>query len=138
MNGTLRTWLKFNTVGLFGIGVQLLALVLLKSFLGLNYLVATVAAVETAILHNFVWHERWTWSERTRSRAGMVFDRLIRFHLTNGTISIGGNLVLMWILVSKARLHYFLANIMSIATCSIMNFLASDRFVFRRQGRNGR
>jgi putative flippase GtrA len=137
VSGTFRTWLKFNTVGLIGIGVQLVVLTILKTGLGLNYLIATVIAVESAVLHNFAWHERWTWSDRTRSNAGGLVGRLIRFHLANGLISIAGNLLLMWLFVSRLHLHYFLANMMAIATCSVLNFLASDRLVFRKEHPSG-
>ncbi len=137
MSGVLRKWLKFNAVGIAGIGVQLLALTVFKSGLRLNYLAATFLAVETAVLHNFFWHERWTWAERTRN-AGGVAGRLARFHLANGLISIAGNLVLMWLLVSRLFMHYFPANLIAIATCSIVNFLASDRLVFRKRGGTGR
>jgi putative flippase GtrA len=58
-------WGVFNIVGLIGIGVQLVMLVVLKGWLGIHYLAATVLAVEAAILHNFIWHERWTWVDRT-------------------------------------------------------------------------
>jgi putative flippase GtrA len=133
MSGTFRVWLKFNAVGLVGIGVQLFVLTVFKTGLGLNYLAATVIAVESAVLHNFAWHERWTWPDRTRSNTGGLPRRLIRFHLANGLISIAGNLFLMWVFVSHLHLHYFLANIMAIATCSILNFLASDRLVFRKE-----
>lgn len=137
MNGTFRVWLKFNAVGLIGIGVQLIVLTLLKTGLGMNYLAATVIAVETAVFHNFVWHERWTWREQTRVNTGGVLGRLLRFNLTNGLISIGGNLLLMWVFVSYLHLHYFLANMLAIGTCSILNFLASDRLVFRREHSGG-
>ena len=115
-----RTWLKFNAVG-----------IILRTGLGADYLVATFLAVEAAVLHNFIWHERWTWVERTRQKAGGVIGRLFRFHLANGLISIAGNLVLMWLFVSRLHLHYFLANLIAIGTCSIVNFFASDRLVFR-------
>ncbi len=131
MSGILRTWLKFNTVGLVGIGVQLLALALFKSVLKMDYLPATGLAVETAVLHNFVWHERWTWVERTRDARGGLLGRIARFHLANGLISIAGNLALMWLFVSQLRLHYFLANILAIAACSIVNFFASHYLVFK-------
>jgi dolichol-phosphate mannosyltransferase len=133
MSSGFRVWLKFNTVGLAGIAVQLAALTLLKSGLGLNYLTATILAVETAVLHNFVWHERWTWSDRTKGSHGSLW-RLVRFHLANGLISIGGNIVLMWIFVSRLHLHYFPANLMAIGTCSLLNFFASDRLVFKVNG----
>lgn len=131
MTGGFRHWLKFNAVGIIGIGVQLLALTFLTSGLKFNYLVSTFLAVETAVLHNFVWHERWTWVERTRQTASGVIGRLIRFHLTNGLISIGGNLLLMWVFVSQLHMHYFLANLIAIGSCSVVNFFASDRLVFR-------
>ena len=126
-------WWKFNAVGAMGIAVQLIALTVLKSGLGFNYLLATALAVEAAVVHNFFWHERWTWIERTRSAAGGLPGRLMRFHVTNGLISIAANLILMWVFVSRLHLHYFLANIIAIATCSILNFLASDRIVFRKE-----
>ena len=131
MTGVFRTWLKFNAVGIIGVGVQLAALAILRTGLGADYLVATFLAVEAAVLHNFIWHERWTWVERTRQEAGGVIGRLFRFHLANGLISIAGNLVLMWLFVSRLHLHYFLANLIAIGTCSIVNFFASDRLVFR-------
>jgi putative flippase GtrA len=127
---TFRIWLKFNTVGLLGMGFQLMALTFLKGALGLNYLAATIIAVESAVLHNFVWHERWTWLERTRKNATGVIGRLFRFHMANGLISIVGNLALMWLLVSRFHVHYLLANITAIGACAILNFLASDRLVF--------
>jgi len=61
---TLTRWGKFNLVGAIGIGVQFSALFLLKSVLHLDYLAATAIAVEAAVLHNFVWHERFTWVDR--------------------------------------------------------------------------
>jgi putative flippase GtrA len=125
----LRHWLKFNAVGIIGVGVQLLVLSVLKSGFGMNYLLATFLAVETTIIHNFIWHERWTWIDRTRD-AGGVPARLLRFNLANGVISLAGNIVLMWLFVSRFNLNYMLANLMAIVICSLVNFLVSDRLVF--------
>jgi len=130
VSDTFRVWVKFNTVGLLGMAFQLLALGVLKGGLGLNYLAATVIAVESAVLHNFVWHERWTWLERTKRNASGVLGRLFRFHMANGLISIIGNLALMWLLVSRLHLHYLIANVTAIGACAVLNFLASDRLVF--------
>src|SRR5262249_39203737 len=88
-------YLKFNLVGALGIIVQLLALHLLTSFFGLNYLIATGLAVEAAILHNFALHERWTWSDRPRQNRIESVYRLFRFNSTTGVISIIGNLIFM-------------------------------------------
>ena len=110
--------------------MQLLVLTILKTATGLHYLIATFIAVETTILHNFFWHERWTWAERTRVNTRGVGRRLLRFHMGNGIISLAGNLVLMWLFVDKLHFHYFLSNILAIVTCSLVNFIVSDRLVF--------
>lgn len=121
---------RFYAVGAIGIGVQLAVLALLAGFLRIHYLWATLLAVEVAILHNFAWHERWTWSDRTRLVPGGVALRLVRFNLTTGLVSLVGNVLIMWALVGRAHLHYFLANVITVGACAIINFLVSDRFVF--------
>lgn len=124
-------WLKFNAVGAIGILVQLVVLTILKGGLGVNYLLATAAAVETAVLHNFLWHERFTWADR-KSRAR--FEKLVKFNLSNGAISLIGNLAVMKILTGALGRNYLVANMISIAICSLANFLVSDVFVFTRAG----
>jgi putative flippase GtrA len=124
-----RRWLKFNTVGAIGIVVQLAALVILKSLLHVEYLWATALAVEAAVLHNFVWHERWTWKGRVGKKG--VLLRLARFNLTTGAISILANLIFMRLLVGQLHIQYLVANLLSIAATSIANFVLSEWFVFR-------
>jgi putative flippase GtrA len=128
----LWRWVKFNSVGAIGVGVQLTVLALLAGQLELNYLVATALAVEAAVLHNFVWHEKWTWSDRfeTTSWRGRL-QRLLQFNLTTGAVSIVGNLVFMRLFVGLLDIHFLVANLMTIASCSILNFLVSDRIVFQ-------
>ena len=126
-------WLKFHMVGLMGMVVQLCTLPLLKSGLGLNYQLATALAVEAAVLHNFAWHERYTWKDRCSVHFGDVVRRLLRFNLTTGMISIVGNLVIMRVLVGTYQVPYLMANIVAIGCCSVLNFLASDLIVFRKR-----
>src|SRR5262249_1450552 len=75
-----RRWLAFNAVGLIGAAVQITVLAALTHGANLNYLVATALAVETAVLHNFIWHQRWTWRDRQPASNRDVFTRLVRFH----------------------------------------------------------
>jgi len=126
---------KFHAVGLIGVVVQLAALAFFKSLAGLHYMAATALAVEVAVLHNFWWHERWTWVERTRRAPGLglLATRLVRFNLTTGLVSIAANLVLMRLLVGTFHLHYLVANVLTIATTALANFLVSELFVFRAQ-----
>ncbi len=128
----LRRWLAFNLVGGLGILIQLSTLAALTAAVGLHYLLATGLAVEVAVLHNFIWHEHWTWRDRAGQDRPGRWKRLLRFQITNGALSVGGNLVLMQFLVGTWAMNYTLANIVSITLCSILNFLASDRLVFPR------
>ena len=122
--------------------VQFTALFLLQGELHVNYLAATAIAVETAVVHNFIWHERFTWADRTKfdrtkvdqtrlDRAGRRWQhRLLRFNLSTGAVSIVGNLVLMKLMVGQAHMNYLLANALAIALCSLANFLLSETWVF--------
>lgn len=127
----LRRWTVFNSVGALGILVQLSVLAVLTGWLGLYYLIGTALAVEAAVLHNFVWHESWTWSDRSRSDKAGVWRRLVRFHLANGALSVAGNIILMRFFVGTLSVNCTVANALSIAACSILNFFVSDRLVFQ-------
>jgi len=126
----LIRWLKFNAVGAMGICVQLAVLASLRSGLGWNYLLSTAFAVEVTVIHNFLWHKRFTWSDRfTHSRPG----RFAAFNLSNGAISLLGNLGIMKLLTGVLGLNYFVANIIAIAICALLNFAVGDRFVFTNE-----
>ena len=122
-------WWKFNAVGALGMVVQLAALGFFVHLLGLHYLLATALAVEAAVLHNFVWHRRWTWADRGTGLPawGMM---LLRFNLTNGMVSLAGNILFMRLLAGAAGIEPVVANLLSILLCSLVNFLLCDRFVF--------
>jgi putative flippase GtrA len=126
----LFRWLKFNIVGGIGIGVQLAALAFFRSVLHFDYLIATALAVESAVIHNFVWHERFTWADRPADRVMHSLIRLAKFNTSNGLVSLVGNLLIMRALVGGLQMNYFAANLIAVATCSLVNFLLSDRFVF--------
>lgn len=126
---SLQRPLKFALVGAVGIAVQLAALQALTA-IGCQYLWATGLAVEIAVVHNFIWHQRFTWSDRGGSRLADTGARLLRFHLSNGVISILGSLPLVRWLVGQLGMRVLIANLLTIVACSAGNFLASDRWVF--------
>ena len=126
----LVRWLKFNLVGGIGIAVQFAALLLLKGVFHFDYLAATAIAVEAAVVHNFVWHEQCTWSDRVQASWRRSLPRFARFNLTTGAVSILGNLALMKVMVGYGGMNYLLANVVAIALCSMANFLVSEEWVF--------
>ena len=128
---TLYRWAKFNAVGALGFCIQLGALWLFVVALKVGSLVATALAVETAVVHNFVWHQFLTWKERSSGRRYYWLRRLFAFNLTNGAVSLAGNLFFAWLIVGRQRIWLFAANLVAIAVCSLINFVLSDKIVFR-------
>ena len=118
---------RFVIVGCLGFVLQLLALWALTSLAGWPWLPATAVAVELAVVHNFVWHERWTW----RDRGEASWTRFARFNVATGLTSIVGNIVLMGILVGMMRIPAVIANAIAVGVLSAANFVASDRWVFK-------
>lgn len=121
----LARWTRFNLVGIAGALVQLATLGALDHRVPGHYLLATAAALEITLLHNFFWHTRVTW--RGRSASGRAF---LRFHLSNGLVSLVGNLALMRLLVG-ARFPVLGANALAICLCSLVNFGLGERWVFQ-------
>jgi archaetidylinositol phosphate synthase len=122
----LRRWGRFNVVGIAGFGLQLGALWMLVRLAGLNYLVATAVAVELALLHNFVWHEVWTW--KGLPAAGR-WRRLARFHVANGFLSIVSNVAFTWVLM-QAHLPLLVANAAAVGATAVLNFALAVMWVF--------
>lgn len=123
----INRWARFSAVGATGIVVQAVALVFLMRVVDMHYLAATAVAVEASVLHNFIWHRKWTWADR---RASGVVPMLLRFNLTTGAMCLAANLVLTFAFVGGAGLDAYTANMGAIAICSLINFILSDRFVF--------
>jgi putative flippase GtrA len=127
MNTFLR-WCKFNLVGAAGMVVQLGALALFTRLAPGHYLCASAAAVELTLVHNFVWHLRYTWRDRRYESAHLA--QFVRFHLSNGLVSMLGNLALMRVLVAEAHLPVLAANGLAILCCSLVNFCLGDHWAF--------
>jgi putative flippase GtrA len=125
---TFIRWCKFNLVGAMGMVVQLAALALFNRLTAGRYLLASAAALELTLLHNFAWHLHYTWRDR-RDRSALLVQ-LVRFHLSNGLDSMLGNLTLMRLLVHEARIPLLASNSIAILCCSAVNFCLGNNWAF--------
>ena len=125
---TFIRWSKFNLVGAVGMVVQLAALAPFNRCVPGHYLLTSAAALELTLLHNFVAHLHYTWSDRRHNSA--VLAQLVRFHLSNGLVSMLGNLALMRLLVGVAHTPLLVANAIAILCCSILNFCMGNNWAF--------
>jgi putative flippase GtrA len=132
MNSWIR-WGKYNLVGAMGMMVQLGALTFFNRWMAGHYLYASAAAIELTLLHNFVWHLHYTW--RGRSEGASRMHQLVRFHLSNGLVSMVGNLILMRLLVHGVHLPVLASNGIAILCCSIANFYLGNSWAFAEKSK---
>src|SRR5262249_13340088 len=76
--------------------------------------------------------------DRQLTSSRRVFNRLVRFHLLNGSVSMAGNLIITAFLTAGFGLDTVAANMAAILTCSLINFLGSDALVFADAARSRR
>ncbi len=123
--------IAFNAVGVAGFVLQAVLLWLLVRFGRLPCVAATAVAVEVTIVHNFICHWCWTWSDRASGGREFV-ARQVLFNATNGAVSLVVNVVLMALLQGVLGMHYLLANVIGVACGAAANFMLGDRVVFAR------
>jgi putative flippase GtrA len=121
---------RFSLIGLSGAVLQVILFNLLIESFHLPGVAAMPIAVETVLLNNFFWHERFTW--RARGAAGLRprLARLWRFHAANGMVSLAGNTVLAYWLVQQLKAPPWPSAVAAIAICAPINFLIADRWVY--------
>jgi len=92
-------------------------------------LIATVIAVELAILSNFLWHNLWTFSDRS-NRLPMLL-RLIAFNIT----SIGSPIISVTtvnILTPNFGINAYIANSIGVALGMTWNWVWNTRLIWRK------
>ena len=76
------------------------------------------------------WHERWTWRDRLPVGPQTRWKRLLRFNLINIVLSMGCQVLFTGLYTEGLGVHYTAANVLAIASCSLVSFAANDRLVF--------
>jgi putative flippase GtrA len=117
----------FAAVGAGGFLVQVVVFTA-STTAGWPYLAATAVAVEAAVLHNFVWYERWTWADR--AARGSAVRRLAWFNASVGATSIAGNVAIVAALVRVGGMSPLAANVLAVGLLGAVNFAIADWWVF--------
>ena len=111
--------IKFAIVGGGGFLVNMGLLFILTRYLSVRLEIASLIAIEVAILSNFSWNNIWTFRKRhTQNSFG---SRLFRYHLVSGLAGIVNYLVLI-LLVNVFGLHDMFSNLIGITIASVINF----------------
>jgi putative flippase GtrA len=122
---------RFFVTGLAGFVCQIATLMALVTLFSMNYVIATILAIELAIVFNYVCHEHWTWKDRPVPRAHERWARLVRFNVMTGLTSIGGGVIITALLVESSGLSPLVANVLSVVVLGLVNFAGANTLVFR-------
>ncbi len=130
-----REWkkvFKFSIVGISGIVINQGLLILLKEFAGFALPVASLFAIELAIVNNFLWNDLWTFKTGDQlQRLSSRWHRFVSFQV----VSVGGaviNFAILNFLAYILGIDYRIANIIGILLGFIWNFLANRRLTWTR------
>jgi putative flippase GtrA len=121
-------WMRFNLVGVMGFILQAATLWALVRWSGLPSALSVTIAVLVAVSHNFVWHERFTWNDRPRHERAR---RWLSFNASTGVISVISNVIVTAAIMTVTGLPVLASNLIAVVAASLLNFVISDRLVFR-------
>lgn len=140
-------YLKFGIVGASGTVVNLVVL-----HFGHEYVfnsieaayqkpyISLAFAIFIATINNFTWNRLWTWSDRVKTLEaeevqGRVSLRVLAMEFGQYATASGFGSALQYVLtlLLSGVMDYRLANITSIVAASVSNYLANDRWTFRRR-----
>jgi dolichol-phosphate mannosyltransferase len=140
-------YIKFGIVGASGTVVNLAML-----HLGHEYIFYAIEsaykkpyfslalAIALATVNNFTWNRLWTWSDRVKAQAdsgrtaGSSTPHLLKEFGQYATASgFGSALQYGLTLLLSGSMDYRLANIVAIVIASVSNFLANDKWTFKRR-----
>lgn len=120
----LIRFIKFATVGIIGMVVDLIVLNLLHGIVGWSLLVANTISFSTAVINNFTWNRLWTFPE---SRERPLRTQLPQFSLVN-IIGMAINNVVLLSLFNLIQAYipdpwdYNLAKVLAIGVVFFWNY----------------
>ncbi len=127
-------FLRFGLVGLSGVFVDMVVLYLLSdpTTLAWNLTRSKIIASELAIINNFLWNDRWTFGDISRSQQGWR-NRLKRFGKFNLICLMGLilNVLILNLLFNAFGINRYVANLIAIVIVTFWNFWINLKLSWR-------
>ncbi|MCB0806342.1 MAG: GtrA family protein [Bacteroidales bacterium] len=121
----LRKLLKFAVVGFSGVFVDFSFTFVSKEWLRIPRYIANAIGFTLASGWNYYFNRIWTF-ESHNPEIMMEFSMFFTVSL----IGLLVNTLVLWLLVSKFKRHFYLSKIFAIAVASLWNFLANYYITF--------
>jgi len=121
----LFKFLKFGLVGFTGVFVDFGITWLTKEKLHIQKYVANAIGFISAASTNYFLNRIWTFHS-TNPKIMVEYTEFFMISL----IGLGINTLVLWLLVSKFKMNFYVAKLFAIAVVTIWNFLANAYFTF--------
>lgn len=118
-------FLKFGVVGFSGLFVDFGITFLTKEKFGVPKYVANAIGFISAATSNYFLNRVWTFQSNNPD----VMVEFTEFFLIS-MIGLGLNTLLLWFLVSKFKINFYVAKVFAIGLVTIWNFLANAFITF--------
>jgi dolichol-phosphate mannosyltransferase len=129
-------FVRYCLIGVSGIGIQMLAIHLLRMLPTLrtgDARLASALAIATAMLWNYILNNRWTFGDVRHRHAAAWLGGLARFALVCG---IGA--VISWSVAqgmrtaTDGRMNIYFASLFGIAVATVWNYLINSRYTWKQ------
>jgi putative flippase GtrA len=121
----ITKFIKFGAVGFSGLFVDFGVTYLLKEKLRVQQYLSNAAGFMTAASTNYILNRVWTF-QSTNPNVAFEYGEFILISLVGLVI----NTTILWLLVSKLRLNFYISKIIAIGIVTLWNFAANLAFTF--------
>jgi dolichol-phosphate mannosyltransferase len=127
----LKQFIQFICVGGSGVIVNTGLLHVLTVAGKLDYRLSSLFAIECAIINNFFWNYRWTFSERKPDSRRRIPKIFLKFNVSSGLVAFVANWGMLVLLTEFLHMHYLMSNLIGIGFGTGANFLISHFWTFK-------
>ena len=121
----LLKFVKFGIVGFTGVFIDFGITWFTKEILKIQKYVANAIGFTSAATSNYILNRIWTF-ESTNPRVMVEYTEFIIISL----IGLGINTLVLWLLVSKLKMNFYVAKLFAIAVVTLWNFFANAFITF--------
>jgi len=118
-------FIKFVAVGFTGLAVDFALTWLLKEKVKINKFVANGIGFMTAASTNYILNRIWTFESENPDIKGEYFDFILV-----SIVGLGINSLVLWLLIKKFKMNFYLAKLFAIIVTTIWNFIANLLITF--------
>lgn len=121
----IAKFIKFAVVGLSGVFVDFGFTWLCKEKIGIQKYVSNGIGFTIAASTNYILNRIWTF-QSTDPEIAIQYAKFLVISL----IGLGINTLILWLLVQKSKMNFYVAKLFAIGVVTIWNFLANLLYTF--------